>query len=254
MRITGEQCIRKIAVALIALSLSALAACASASATTATPEPAAPSAPLTTTQIGDKMFAIVSPEPGQPVTWTAFGEPFDSFAGVPAISNGIVRGQGAKYQCTELAHRFIAQTYGFPSRIGLGMGHGFALAQGMADYFQSQTQTRGDQRLALEFFAEGQSHYPPVVGSVISMHFTESEDGPGHVAILRDLVSIAPDRLEGTLFAQHGAIPYKVGAQVPPDTVTFTQNKGGTWNGRVFSPLFKRDFRIVGWTSAVVQF
>lgn len=252
MRFTGAPITRHVSRTIMALSLGAMTACASANATPAASTDTT-SASVTTTQIGDKTFAVVSPEQGTPVTWTAFGEPFDSFAGVTAISNGIVRGRGAKYQCTELAHRFVAHTYGFPTRIGLGMGHGFALAQGMADYFKGQTQSVGGTRVALEFFAEGESHYPPVVGSVISMHFGASEDGPGHVAILRDLVAIAPDKLEGTLFAQHGAIPYKVGAQVPPDTVQFTQNKDGTWNGRVFSPLLKKDFRVVGWTSAVVQ-
>jgi hypothetical protein len=125
----------------------------------------------------------------------------------------------------------------------------------MAQYFRNETQSLpalAGARVRLEYFPSGASLYPPVVGAVISMHFTPSEKGPGHVAILRALESVSATELTGTLFAQHGAIPFAVGAPVPHDTVRFVADEEGRWSGTVKAPLFNSEFRIVGWTNAAV--
>jgi hypothetical protein len=249
MRLTA----RLSAVAVIAIVFNSTTACASntnvASTTGVTPQ-------LSTATIADKTFVQLPQESPQPVYWAEFGEAFDSYFGIIAYSNGKARGNAAKYQCTELIHRYVATVYGFPSRIGLGMGNGNRLAEGVADYFRGQTRSLDaleSKAVSLEYFAEGLSTYPPVVGSIISMHFAISEKGPGHVAILRDLSEPTPGELSGTLFAQHGKMPYKIGAEVLPDTVHFTRDPQGRWHGIVRSPYFKKDFRIVGWTTAVVR-
>jgi hypothetical protein len=229
-------------------------ACASAVAEPVAAEQTPPQ--IYTATIDGKTFVVLPAEAPVKVYWSEFGEPFDSYFGLEALSNGKKKGDAATYQCTELIHRYVSTIYGFPSRIGLGMGDGNALAEGIAEYFRGQTRSLeaiGAKHVSLEYFVEGKSKHPPVVGSIISMHFTLSEKGSGHVAILRELSEPAPGELAGTLFAQHGKMGYKIGAEVVPDTVHFKQTEDGTWNGIVRSPFFGQDFRIVGWTTAVVQ-
>jgi hypothetical protein len=216
--------------------------------------PAAPTQITTTTHL-DKTFVVLPADTAPPVYWAEFGQAFDTYYGIDALSNGKKKGNAAKYQCTELIHRYVSQVYGFPSRIGLGMGNGNMLAEGIATYFKGQSrslESLDGREVVLEYFPSEESSYPPVVGSIISMHFTPDEAGFGHVAILRSLKTVSPRVLEGELFAQHGKMPYKIGAEVPADTVTFTQDGDGKWSGLVHSHFFKRDFRIVGWTTAVV--
>ena len=158
------------------------------------------------------------------------------------------------YQCTELVHRYLRQTYAIPTRIGLGLGHGVDLARGVAERFGGGNWAggvTGATPVTLRYFASGKDACRPMVGSVVSiaMPYDDGTPSPGHVAIIRDL---APDSgaLIATLFEQHGGSSLAPGDEVSAGQIRFARIDGA-WTGAYLSTS-GRTFPVAGWTSVVV--
>ena len=210
---------------------------------------------LSIIKVENKTFLSLSPTPPpDSMTWGAFGDPIESFYGITAYSNGD-KTKGRKYQCTELAHRFAREIYGIPTRIGMGLGHAKDLAYNMANHFQNYTGTSDSlhgYRVKLEYFANQQTEYPPVVGSIVSMYFSESKSGYGHIGVIRQITQISDSSLEAILFDQHGFIHQEVGIPIQADKVYFAKDGSGKWSGQVFSWVLEERFDLVGWINPVV--
>lgn len=207
-------------------------------------------------EIDGKRFVVLqSEEPPETMIWGKFGDEIENYFGVSAKSNGdaIIN---RSYQCTELIHRFLRDVYGIPSRIGMGLGHGKDLASGVGARFSNSTKANGlikDYVIHLEYFENGIALYPPVVGSIVSMHFSSTMKGYGHVGIIRTLSKQSDDTLRGFLFDQHGSIHKEVGISIKPDTVVFEMDRNGTWRGNVLSWKYQRSYPVIGWASIVSE-
>jgi len=208
-------------------------------------------------EINGKVFLVLpDEEPPENMIWGAFGEEIERYFGVPAYSNGAAEDGKRKYQCTELIHRFLRVVYGIPTRIGMGLGHGRDLAKGIAGRFGDSHQARGlieGYIIHLEYFENEKTAYPPVVGSIVSMHFNSRREGYGHVGIIRTMETHSDGSVSGFLFDQHGAIHKTVGLSIKPDKVVFRKDDNGIWSAQVESWKFKRYFPVIGWTNVVVQ-
>lgn len=190
--------------------------------------------------------------------WRAFGEPVGSYYGVTAYAHGVEgdprndNPQGL-YQCTELAHRYLREVYGVPTRIGLGLGHGVDLARKVAQRFEGQSfsgRLTGATPVSLRYIANGTSACRPVVGSVVSiaMPAPDGSPTPGHVAIIRDLEADGL-ALEATLFEQHGGATLAPGDTVQAGRIRF-ERIDGAWRG-TFTMGGAQSFPVEGWTSVV---
>ena len=207
-------------------------------------------------EIDGKRFVVLqSEEPPETMFWGKFGDEIENYFGVSAKSNGDAI-KNRSYQCTELIHRFLRDVYGLPSRIGMGLGHGKDLASGVGARFGNSTKANGlikDYIIHLEYFENGFSLYPPVVGSIVSMHFSSTKKGYGHVGIIRTLSKQSDGTLRGFLFDQHGSIHKEVGIPIKPDTVVFNMDRNGVWRGNVESWKFQRSYPVIGWTNIVSE-
>jgi len=208
------------------------------------------SAEPTTVQECDRTFLEL---PGslaeKELIWTSYGEEFDTFFGVTAYSNGTNTDE-RYYQCTELAHRFMKTVYGIPTRLGMGLGHGNAVAQNVANHFSDSvgfTPRTSPHKVKLQFFKNEKSQCRPVVGSVVSMDFGKY----GHVAVIRHLKTNDDGSLEGTLFEQHGATNKPAGTKMEAGKLIFRKTPSGNWDGTwIVAEKFELD--VVGWTNPTV--
>jgi CHAP domain-containing protein len=203
---------------------------------------------------GKKFLSLIPETAPENMFWGDFGSEIESYYGVVAYSNG-ARKTNRKYQCTELIHRFLTSVYGITSGIELGLGHGKDLAKNIAERFEltlGNSDTLGGYTIRLENFENKQSVYPPVVGSIVSMHFNSKKTGYGHVAIIRDIIKNEDGSLKATLFDQHGFIHKKANLPIQPDVVFFKKDSTGNWYGEVYSWLYKRKYPVVSWTNAVI--
>lgn len=210
---------------------------------------------LSVLQVGDKTFLSLIPEAAPlDMIWGEFGREIESYYDVMAYSNGSRR-KGRKYQCTELVHRFLTEVYGIPSRINMGLGHGKDLARNLAVRYRSvvgMTDTLQGHRVRLENFLNNQTPYPPVVGSIVSMHFSKDGRGYGHVGIIRHIRRTGAYTLEATLFDQHGFMHNQVGLAIQPDKIIFIQHESGNWSGQVWSWVYDTNYPVISWTNPVV--
>lgn len=195
-------------------------------------------------KVGDRVFIeLTSDDPSQVLTWTEYGAPFDRFFGVEALSNGR-RNSPQKYQCTELAHRFVRTVYGIPTRIGMGLGHGKDVAARIGDHFNGTTGTTdfiAPHSVKMSYFANGGATVPPMVGSIISLEIGRY----GHVGVVRHVEKVSDGHQVAALFAQHGGMHDTIGRQFSPGTVAFKRSKSGTWHGTW--EAFGRSFAATGW-------
>lgn len=211
---------------------------------------------LTTIEVKGKTFLALIPEAAPDnMRWGAFGSKIESYYGITAYSNGS-RKKGRKYQCTELVHRFVNSVYGIPTRINMGLGHGKDLAKNLAYHYRSTvgtSDTLEGYSIRLENFENARSFYPPVVGSVVSMRFSNNQKSYGHVAIIRAIEEQANGTLAATLFDQHGFIHKEAGIPIQADTVYFKKDEKGIWSGQVLSWLYCVEYPVVSWTNPLVS-
>jgi len=194
--------------------------------------------------VGDRVFIELTPDdPNKVLTWTDYGAPFDRYFGIEALSNG-TRESPQKYQCTELAHRFVRQVYGIPTRIGMGLGHGKDVAAGIAGHFKGKTGSSdliAPHKVKMSYFANGKATVPPLVGSIVSLEIGRY----GHVGVVRHVQKVGDGHQVATLFAQHGGMHDTIGQEFSPGTVTFKRSPKGTWRGTW--EAFNRSFAATGW-------
>ncbi|MEL6323026.1 MAG: CHAP domain-containing protein [Pseudomonadota bacterium] len=187
-----------------------------------------------------------------PITlvWSDYGEEFDSYLGVPAISNG--PGDSEKYyQCTEYVHRYLNETFGVETALGMGLGHGKDLARNIGERFADQSyssEVLPSTEVSLQYFENGSSGCLPSTGSVVSMEIGRY----GHVAVIRDMIEMDDGSRKATFIAQHGGMYNSVGATIRPGEMTFVQSDDGTWSGSWKSPL-NNTYDAVGWLVPVEE-
>ena len=205
--------------------------------------------------IHGKKFLSLNPESSpENMVWGDFGSKIESFYGVVAYSNG-ARKNGRKYQCTELIHRFLTDVYGISSSIYLGLGHGRYLAKNIAEYHKTSVGTSDTLQgfyVRLENFTNKKSIYPPVVGSIVSMHFDRQKKGYGHVGIIREIKINDDGMVEATLFDQHGFAHKEAGIPIQADHLLFEKDKNGFWNGNVHSWKYDYLYPVISWTNPVI--
>lgn len=209
---------------------------------------------------GDRAIELAPDRTQHQMVWREFGEPVDMFAQVIAFSNGRpgdprqtnTRGL---YQCTELVHRYLRQTFAIPTRIGLGLGNGVDLAGQLANRFggaRFQGGITGSTPVSLRYQGNGQSACRPVVGSIVSvaMAYPDGAPSPGHVAIIR---ALEPEgfTLMARMFEQHGGAPLQPGEPYAEGRVRF-EYRDGAWWGTYLSPG-GGSWPVKGWTSVVVR-
>jgi hypothetical protein len=209
-------------------------------------------------ECGQRFVELAPQAEPRTLTWGDFGQPFASYYGVVAYAHGKdgdLRRENPQglYQCTELVHRYLKQTYAIPTRIGLGLGHGVDLARGLAERFGGQTFTggvTGETSVSLRYFADSRDACRPMVGSVVSiaMNYDDGTPSPGHVAIIRALEPDS-DVLIATLFEQHGGSSLTPGDEFDAGQVRFSR-VDGAWTGAYLSQS-GRTFPVAGWTSVV---
>ena len=206
-------------------------------------------APSIAQDCGQSFLELPSSLPKKDLIWTAYGEEFDSFFGITAYSNGTDKDK-RYYQCTELAHRFIREVYGIPTRLGMGLGHGNSVAQNVANHFSDSigfTPRTTPHKVALRFFPNKTSQCRPVVGSVVSMDFGKY----GHVAVIRHLKTNEDGTLEGVLFEQHGATSKPAGTKMEAGKLVFKKTPKGNWSG-TWIVADKFQLGVVGWTNPTI--
>lgn len=205
--------------------------------------------PKTVQECGRTFLELPGSLATEDLIWTAYGEKFDTFFGVTAYSNGTKKDK-RYYQCTELAHRFMREVYGIPTRLGMGLGHGNAVAQNVATHFSGTlgfTPRTAPHKINLQFFKNKTSQCRPVVGSVVSMDFGKY----GHVAVIRHLKTNDDGSLEGTLFEQHGATNKPVGTKMEAGKLVFKKTPSGNWSG-TWIVADKFQLGVVGWTNPTI--
>jgi hypothetical protein len=126
--------------------------------------------------------------------WQSPGVAYDQFMGVKAISNRY-RGQ---YQCTELAHRFIHDLLGVPTRVGNGLGNANVLVQNLYSRFGTRTYSYKDKQVRLNFIHSKDE--PPAPGSLINFEIGKF----GHIAVVRYVEVLNENQLRVYLIEQHG--------------------------------------------------
>lgn len=210
---------------------------------------------LSVVSVGGKSFLSLIPEIApKNMHWGTYGSKIESYYGVIAYSNGAKK-TNRKYQCTELVHRFITNVYGIPSRIGLGLGHAKDLAKNIAQRYKSKvgkSTSLGNYQIRLENFDNKKSTYPPVVGSIVSMHFNSKKTGYGHVAIIRAIIEKEDGSLKAILFDQHGFIHNTVNLPIQSDFILFKKDSSGNWAGQVFSWVNKSYYEVISWTNPAI--
>lgn len=147
--------------------------------------------------------------------------------GVQAYSNKPDIGGGV-YQCTELAHRFMKQVYGLPTKIGMGLGNGDQLAEKMSLHFKNfilDHPQRKNKKARLAYLQNGCSGNAPVLGSLISLRYQQW----GHVGIVREATLLDDKHLRITLFEQHGVMRLKTGQKTQRTQFIMTKDDSGKW-------------------------
>jgi hypothetical protein len=170
-----------------------------------------------------------------PKIWGKFGSPFDDYLGVIAYSN-LADGQGGKFQCTELIHRFMKDIYGVPTRLGMGLGHAKDLAQNLAIKFPISVGSYGpveNKRIHFIFFPSACTSVEPSTGSLVSLQAGKF----GHIAVVRRVKKINNDEIRIELFEQHGELSFKIGQHKPIRGLTLRRTMGGIW----YHP------KVIGW-------
>ncbi len=153
--------------------------------------------------------------------WKKHGERYDSFMGIPALSN-IAR--GGQYQCTELAHRFLNEIFGIPTRIGIGLGNANVVVQNISQRFGNGTYRYGNYSIRLKYESTKQAKEPPTVGSAINFGGTY-----GHVAIVRYVEALDASKVKVFLIEQHGFPSWRLGDAHPIRSLVFSKNRAGNW-------------------------
>ena len=198
---------------------------------------------------GREFVTFENDAPQSAMIWADYGASFDKFLDVKAYSNGTSKAR-RPWQCTELVHRFVRKVYGFPSQLGLSMGHGKSLAAGIADHFDGKTSVSpaiAPYKVKLEHFENGTGECAPVVGSLISVKVGSF----GHAGVLRSLKPVGWNRWEGRLFAQDGTPHSQLGATMGRDKVMFQKIGEDKWQGAWISAS-GRVYDLSGWTNPVV--
>jgi hypothetical protein len=174
-------------------------------------------------------------------TWRGPGEVYDSFLGVEAYSNS----QNGKFQCTELAHRFLRKTYGIPTAIGKGMGNANEVLANIFSRFGAGTFSYQGRGLRMRFWKNGAAGEPPAAGSAINF----ASGTLGHVAIVRYAAREADSRIRVYLFEQHGFPHWAVGEKMPVRFLDLTRNEQGKWEGKtkahIGTPVSWLNFQVV---------
>ena len=186
--------------------------------------------------------------------WGEFGDVVDAYYGVEAYSHGQEseprRNDGSgRYQCTELIHRYLRDVHRVPSRLGLGLGNGVDLAEGVATRWGASNWSggpAGETPITLRYYPAGESLCRPMVGAIVSFRMG---DGPGHVAIIRALRE-ENGALIATLFEQHGGASYDPDHVVYPGIVRFVRDEHGRWSG-IYTTDWGGTFAVKGWTNIV---
>lgn len=191
--------------------------------------------------------------------WGDYGDVLETYYGVNAYSHGQDGDPGrtdgsGRYQCTELVHRYLRDVYAVPSRIGLGLGNGVDLAQGVARHWGRRSWTggvTGATPVTLRYYANGAARCRPVVGSIVSIAIPTRGGGRGlgHVAIIRALDE-DNGALRGVLFEQHGGADYAPDHVVRPGTVRFERDGDGVWRG-TYTNDRGGTYNVEGWTNIV---
>lgn len=138
------------------------------------------------------------------VPYPGYGQPLMEWLGVTTFANDL-RGR-KKYQCTELVHRFVRTVFGFETRLGLGMGHGYSLARGMSRHFEEKTTISPHTDGTVVMVYEGTTNCSlenqrPHVGSVISFQHDRSKYG--HTGVVRSIEKISDNEIELRLLEQN---------------------------------------------------
>jgi hypothetical protein len=153
--------------------------------------------------------------------WKNHGERYDSFMGVSALSN---IAKGGQYQCTELAHRFLNEIFGIPTKIGIGLGNANVVVQNISQRFGNATYRYGDYSVRLKYESTKLAKEPPTVGSAINFGGTY-----GHVAIVRYVEVINASKVKVYLIEQHGFPTWRPGDAHPIRSLVFLKNQAGKW-------------------------
>lgn len=237
---------------LIAVLALLAAACSRA---VATEEAKAPPSFTIVGECGANFVELNSQTEPASMRWGEFGDVVDAYYGVEAYSHGQEseprRNDGSgRYQCTELIHRYLREVHHVPSRLGLGLGNGVDLAEGVANHWGAFNWTgglAGDRQITLRYYPAGESLCRPMVGAIVSFRMG---DGPGHVAIIRALRE-ENGALIATLFEQHGGASYDPDHVVYPGVVRFVPDEAGRWSG-IYTTDWGGTFPVKGWTNIVV--
>lgn len=177
----------------------------------------------------------------KPLVWREYNKLFDTYLGVKAYCNKS-KGQGGKHQCTTLAHRFIREVYGIPTKIGMGLGHGQDLAYRVGRYFKDttgKTKLTDNKEVGLVYFENNQSKYPPVNGSIISFKWKKY----GHVAVVKKVEYVSDSKIIVYMFEQHGTKSWQINEIVKRSRFKLVRDKNGLWHGD----------HVVGWLSPVLR-
>ncbi|GAM99646.1 hypothetical protein U91I_03301 [alpha proteobacterium U9-1i] len=238
---------------LLFVGLAAIAAACSRA--TATEEVRAPAAFSVVNECDARFVELLSQDEPREMRWGRFGDVVDQYYGVDAYSHGQEdeprRSDGSgRYQCTELIHRYLREVHHVPSRLGLGLGNGVDLAEGVASRWGGQAWSgglTGETPISLRYYEAGVSICRPTIGAIVSFSMGR---GPGHVAIIRALHE-ENGALIATLFEQHGGGSYQPDEMVRAGHVRFVRDENGAWNG-IYTTDWGGTYPVKGWTNFVV--
>lgn len=190
----------------------------------------------------DTLMINVPPSEIQKVNiWGKMSVPFDKFMGVIAYSNV----KGGKWQCTEVAHRFLNNIYGVPTKVGNGLGHANKVVQNIYNTFGAKTYKFQNLKVKMALHKNTLSSEPPAAGSIMNFDVGKF----GHVAVVRYTQVIDANTVEIYLFEQHGFPKNKVGEKKSIRSVTFNRSSDGTWVGErvlgIGQPMYWINFKVL---------
>lgn len=235
-------------------------------------------------------FVELNAQSTDPLAWLDYGEEFDKAWDIPAYSNG-AGVPAACYQCTEVVHRLIRYLYGVPSYFcsSQPLGDARYVARNLQEILGDRigsTERLGNLKVRMVQFFNGSSSCRPMVGSVVSLETSskfeacnletgtsgscddyssarayDSNNGAGHVAIIRSIQETTDGILEAELFAQHGALYSKndkyVNSTIKAGRIRFRRTANNEWFGWWWTPdseggLRTRPRPVIAWANAEV--
>ncbi len=189
--------------------------------------------------LNQEAFEVGNFSKPETVRWGKYGQVIEEQFGVKAFANK-ENGEGGKYQCVELIHRYLNQRFVAPEKKAQGMGNADVVSKNTVHFYRGKTffDPVTQKKFELSYLENSCSKSAPHVGGIISLALSQY----GHVGIIKEVRKIDENTLVLSLFEQHGIMKLKPGQSAPRTLVTLKKDKFGKWRGE----------KVIGWINFAI--